>query len=37
VTITAKEVSTKAPDKALFKLPKGYAKEPFDASKLMGG
>jgi hypothetical protein len=27
VTITASDVNTKAPDKKLFKLPKGYAKE----------
>jgi Domain of unknown function (DUF4412) len=37
VTITAKEISTTAPDKKLFKLPKGYAKEPFDMEKMMGG
>jgi hypothetical protein len=36
VTITANEVSTKAPSKALFKLPKGYAKEDFDMEKMMG-
>ena len=34
VTITANEVSTKAPSKTLFKMPKGYAKEDFDISKM---
>jgi hypothetical protein len=37
VTVTVKEISTTAPDKKLFKLPKGYAKEPFDMEKMMGG
>lgn len=37
VTITAKEVDSKAPDKKLFKLPKGYAKEDFDMDKMMQG
>lgn len=37
VTITAKEVDAKAPDKKLFKLPKGYAKEDFDMEKMMQG
>lgn len=37
VNLTASEVSTTVPDKKLFKLPKGYAKEPFDAEKMMGG
>jgi hypothetical protein len=37
VTVTVKEVIKTLPDKKLFKLPKGYAKEPFDASKMMGG
>ena len=34
VTITANEVSTKAPSKSMFKFPKGYAKEDFDMSKM---
>jgi hypothetical protein len=37
VTITAEEIDTKAPDKKLFKLPKGYAKEDFDMDKMMQG
>jgi hypothetical protein len=37
VTVTAKEISTTMPDKKLFKLPKGYAKEPFDMAKMTGG
>lgn len=37
VTVTTKEVSMTAPDKKLFKLPKGYAKEPFDMAKMTGG
>lgn len=37
VTITASEISTTAPDKSMFKLPKGYAKEDFDMEKMMGG
>jgi hypothetical protein len=37
VTITASEINTKAPDKKLFKLPKGYAKEEFDMEKMMQG
>jgi hypothetical protein len=37
VNIIAKEVSTTPPAKSMFKLPKGYAKEDFDAEKMMGG
>jgi hypothetical protein len=37
VSITANEISTKLPDKKLFKLPKGYAKEEFDMDKMMQG
>lgn len=37
VTITANEIDTKTPDKKLFKLPKGYAKEDFDMDKMMQG
>ncbi|MFM2375287.1 MAG: hypothetical protein RLZZ165_384 [Bacteroidota bacterium] len=37
VTFTADEVITRLPDKKLFKLPKGYTIEDFDASSMMGG
>ncbi len=37
VTITASDINMTAPEKSMFKLPKGYSKEPFDMDKMTGG
>ena len=37
IILTAKEVDTTTPDKALFKLPKGYDVEELDMGAMMGG
>ena len=37
IVLTASKITTTAPDKKLFKLPKNYKKEDFDVNKMMGG
>ena len=37
VVMTAKKIDNTIPGKSEFKLPKGYSKEDFDMSSMMGG